>query len=572
MKTRMTEEFPADIPLNIKEKLFQALTQSIQLQSDVPAQDSKAPAPKDASAQEPPEASQFQKLARQMREPQHDPLAKMPALPPDAIQYDALTEDALDILFPAQKPLPPLVKDPPASEPVTQAPQPVNAIDLTEIESSWPLPEEPQAHQEAFPDAVEDAVFEILELPTDPPSERAGRMADLIDAISPPGLDTEEAIRLAAERLAMELEVAEQAIEEMGGLQALQQETRVQDPPQNPVLSRAAEVNDYTAIYMGDPQLAESLEILEEAPEESDEAFEEEAEREPFEERLTETRLPPPEDEAAPGEATEISPRTRAFADALSLKRPLTNPVPQEAPATANSPSGARKTGAKKRGAKMNFDDKLSVMAPRSEDDHESAPTGDPALQNPFIQGVMLQENRSMGGSMSDLSGYKDLSKAPTMTGESKKEGGSSLLSSHLPNTFDAVSALSSETFSADMNPAEVDTDFNGNFQTLIRLINELPEGVTKQTGAQIIRLTMESMGIFMEDVLSDAQAAQSEMLDAVRANIKKIEEYKTIIRKLETDIKYYQGKANELSEIIDLFILSNTSSKAPNVDEYPSH
>ena len=39
-------------------------------------------------------------------------------------------------------------------------------------------------------------------------------------------------------------------------------------------------------------------------------------------------------------------------------------------------------------------------------------------------------------------------------------------------------------------------------------------------------------------------------------------------LRKLESDIKYYQGKANELSEIIDLFILSNTSPKVPNVDE----
>ena len=115
----------------------------------------------------------------------------------------------------------------------------------------------------------------------------------------------------------------------------------------------------------------------------------------------------------------------------------------------------------------------------------------------------------------------------------------------------------------------DVDTEFSGNVKTLIRLVNELPEGVTKQTGAQIIRLTMEAMGISMEDVLSEAQSAQSEMLDAVRANIKKIEEYKTVIRKLETDIKYYQGKANELSEIIDLFILSNTSSnKMPMPDD----
>jgi hypothetical protein len=104
------------------------------------------------------------------------------------------------------------------------------------------------------------------------------------------------------------------------------------------------------------------------------------------------------------------------------------------------------------------------------------------------------------------------------------------------------------------------DAEYTSSVKTLIKLVNELPEGVTKQTGAQIIRLTMEAMGIVMEDVLSEAQGAQSEMLEAVRGNIKKIEEYKTVIRKLESDIKYYQGRANELSEIIDLFILSSTT------------
>jgi hypothetical protein len=113
----------------------------------------------------------------------------------------------------------------------------------------------------------------------------------------------------------------------------------------------------------------------------------------------------------------------------------------------------------------------------------------------------------------------------------------------------------------------ELDAEFSHNVRTLIRLVRDLPEGVTKQTGAQIIRLTMEAMGISMEDVLTEAQSAQSDMLDSVRANIKKIEEYKTVIRKLESDIKFFQGKANELSEIIDLFILSNTSPKLPNVD-----
>ncbi len=167
------------------------------------------------------------------------------------------------------------------------------------------------------------------------------------------------------------------------------------------------------------------------------------------------------------------------------------------------------------------------------------------------------------GGSMADLSGYKDLSKAPISFGD--EEMSLSSLSSDLGSSYERVQQQhqqfsAAQHFVQESAPQEVDTEFSGNVKTLIRLVNELPEGVTKQTGAQIIRLTMEAMGISMEDVLSEAQSAQSEMLDAVRANIKKIEEYKTVIRKLETDIKYYQGKANELSEIIDLFILSNTS------------
>jgi SpoVK/Ycf46/Vps4 family AAA+-type ATPase len=169
---------------------------------------------------------------------------------------------------------------------------------------------------------------------------------------------------------------------------------------------------------------------------------------------------------------------------------------------------------------------------------------------------------------MADLSAYKDLSKAPLSFGDD--EPAISALSSDAGFGSLSQGLTPTQHFVQEVSAQEVDTEFSGNVKTLIRLVNELPEGVTKQTGAQIIRLTMEAMGISMENVLSEAQSAQSEMLDAVRANIKKIEEYKTVIRKLETDIKYYQGKANELSEIIDLFILSNTSSgqKVPFPDD----
>ena len=209
------------------------------------------------------------------------------------------------------------------------------------------------------------------------------------------------------------------------------------------------------------------------------------------------------------------------------------------------------------------FSDMLAetaVTAPQTEVQQTDFQEQEEESQN-RIDNVYSDDHDQTGGSMTDLTGYKDLSKAPLSFGDDV-ESGSPTSTFTLPTRSEEQRAAShSGSASFGDIGGDVDTEFSGNVKTLIRLVNELPEDVTKQTGAQIIRLTMEAMGISMEDVLTEAQSAQSEMLDAVRANIKKIEEYKTVIRKLETDIKYYQGKANELSEIIDLFILSNSSA-----------
>ena len=196
--------------------------------------------------------------------------------------------------------------------------------------------------------------------------------------------------------------------------------------------------------------------------------------------------------------------------------------------------------------------------AEAAEDPGNSEKTGANSGFSATVKGIEVDSDLfedQTGGCMTDLTGYKDLSKAPLSFGDDSEP----VSTFTLPHREDKPSLPGAPSF-ADLDH-DVDTEFSGNVKTLIHLVNELPDDVTKQTGAQIIRLTMEAMGISMEDVLSEAQSAQSEMLDAVRANIKKIEEYKTVIRKLETDIKYYQGKANELSEIIDLFILSNAST-----------
>ncbi len=194
----------------------------------------------------------------------------------------------------------------------------------------------------------------------------------------------------------------------------------------------------------------------------------------------------------------------------------------------------------------------------------QSIETMETNAQTEIQTNVISNETAVSGGIMSDLTGYKDLSKSPVSYGDDLDNESTAF--TRPDSDFSRAGNISEQITTLDL---DVDTEFSGNVKTLIRLVNDLPEGVTKQTGAQIIRLTMEAMGISMEDVLTEAQSAQSEMLDAVRANIKKIEEYKTVIRKLETDIKYYQGKANELSEIIDLFILSNTSSSnSPELED----
>lgn len=229
---------------------------------------------------------------------------------------------------------------------------------------------------------------------------------------------------------------------------------------------------------------------------------------------------------------------------------------------------------------KTELDDKLTLRGVVPDAQTEAYhPAGAPSSSFQ-ANNVKSDSSNSSGGSMADLSGYKDLSKAPISFGDEDMPVSLTPDLGYERNQYQQPQQQhqhqqqfsAAQHFAQDVAPQEVDTEFSGNVKTLIRLVNELPEGVTKQTGAQIIRLTMEAMGISMEDVLSEAQSAQSEMLDAVRANIKKIEEYKTVIRKLETDIKYYQGKANELSEIIDLFILSNTSGNKMAMPEDLNH
>lgn len=96
---------------------------------------------------------------------------------------------------------------------------------------------------------------------------------------------------------------------------------------------------------------------------------------------------------------------------------------------------------------------------------------------------------------------------------------------------------------------------YSSNIETIIRLVTNLPNGVPKQTGAQIIRQTMEAMGISISDVIGEAQQTQTRMLTNTKENYTAIEEHKIQIRRLEENIYMHQRKAKELDDIINLFI-----------------
>lgn len=104
----------------------------------------------------------------------------------------------------------------------------------------------------------------------------------------------------------------------------------------------------------------------------------------------------------------------------------------------------------------------------------------------------------------------------------------------------------------------EINIVITENVEMLAKLVSQLPVGVTRQTGAQIIRQTMEAMGVSMNKVLSEAQHAQEQCSQAVRDNMNTVEEFKNKIKILEKQIHNYRKQSSELDDLINLFILAD--------------
>ena len=98
------------------------------------------------------------------------------------------------------------------------------------------------------------------------------------------------------------------------------------------------------------------------------------------------------------------------------------------------------------------------------------------------------------------------------------------------------------------------DFDYPANVAVLRQLIVKLPAGVSKQTGATIIRQTMEALGISMQAVIQEAKQVQGTLIENSKECQSNILEYKKQIGILESKSQQYKRQSAVMNDIINLF------------------
>ena len=109
--------------------------------------------------------------------------------------------------------------------------------------------------------------------------------------------------------------------------------------------------------------------------------------------------------------------------------------------------------------------------------------------------------------------------------------------------------------FMTQPEKVEIAEEMPSNIIVLKKLISQLPNGVTRHTGAQIIKQTMEALGISMKSVLNEAQEVQNNLQVSSKECQMLIQEYKRKIVGLEKQVQNYQKQYNALNDLISLFI-----------------
>ena len=102
--------------------------------------------------------------------------------------------------------------------------------------------------------------------------------------------------------------------------------------------------------------------------------------------------------------------------------------------------------------------------------------------------------------------------------------------------------------------PAD-DYEYPANVKVLKQLITKLPVGVSKQTGALIIKQTMEALGISIRSVIEEARQVQKTLNNNAIEYQNTIADYKRQISMMELKSQQCQRQAASMNDVIGLFI-----------------
>ncbi len=102
------------------------------------------------------------------------------------------------------------------------------------------------------------------------------------------------------------------------------------------------------------------------------------------------------------------------------------------------------------------------------------------------------------------------------------------------------------------------DFEYPTNVAVLKQLIGKLPSGVSRQTGAVIIRQTMEALGISMPTVIQEAKQVRDTLISNSKECQAGISEYRKQISILEAKSQQCQRQSAVMNDIINLFVQTN--------------
>ena len=172
--------------------------------------------------------------------------------------------------------------------------------------------------------------------------------------------------------------------------------------------------------------------------------------------------------------------------------------------------------------------------------------------KEPEIKTVLTEPAKQETNVFGDIFG--DSQDQPTITSPISQQK-----SSITEDSFDNLSGFG-EPIQQAFSPINEPTTFEmpSNIVVLKKLISQLPSGVSRHTGAQIIKQTMEALGISMRSVLQDAQQVQENLKNSAKECQSYIQEYKKQIVSLEKQSQNYQKQYAALNDLISLFIQAN--------------